>query len=448
MVRLLSSLAKKIGIDGSIFFTILARSLQALGSVFTIFLISGNLSKVEQGYYYTFGSILAIQIFFELGLNGIIAQFVAHEAAHLNITEDLDVTGEAANISRLSSLLRFCLKWFGVLSIVLFISLLIFGNIFFTRYGKGGNVSWQRPWFFLALGSSLMLFVDPVLGFLEGLGKVKDVARIRLGQQSIFLATMIIMLSSGGKLYSGGIALISAFLVIVTSIFLSPFRKILWNILKARGATVVNYGKEIFPYQWRIAVSWVSGYFIFQLFNPVLFATEGPLVAGQMGMTLAAFNGISSLSMSWISTKVPTFSKLIARRNFTDLDSLFNRTFKQAQLVNAVGVGLFILGLAFLRWKGVGIAERFLPIYVVGLLGLVTFINQMVFAWATYLRCHKKEPFLIQSMVTGGLCAISTLCLGKFFGLNGIVGGYAVIIIFISMTWAFTMFKTKRALWH
>ena len=37
------------------------------------------------------------------------------------------------------------------------------------------------------------------------------------------------------------------------------------------------------------------GYFIFQLFNPVLFATEGAVVAGQMGMTLAALNGIKHL---------------------------------------------------------------------------------------------------------------------------------------------------------
>ena len=56
--------------------------------------------------------------------------------------------------------------------------------------------------------------------------------------------------------------------------------------------------QEIFPFQWKIALSWISGYLIFQLFNPVLFATEGSKIAGQMGMTMVAISGISSISIS------------------------------------------------------------------------------------------------------------------------------------------------------
>ena len=90
----------------------------------------------------------------------------------------------------------------------------------------------------------------------------------------------------------------------------------------------VNYKIEIFPMQWKIAISWVGGYFIFQLFNPVLFATEGPIVAGQMGMTLSILNAVLALSYAWVSTKVPVFSGFIARREFFKLDKLFNSTFK------------------------------------------------------------------------------------------------------------------------
>src|ERR1035437_9872245 len=95
-------------------------------------------------------------------------------------------------------------------------------------------------------------------------------------------------------------------------IIASKYNKILINIWKTVIVEKVHYRAEIFPYQWKIALSWISGYFIFQLFNPVLFATEGAVVAGQMGMTLAALNGVQSLSMAWITTKVPLFSGLIA----------------------------------------------------------------------------------------------------------------------------------------
>ena len=448
VIRFLRSIAKGVGIDGSIIFTVLARSLQAGGGLVMILIISQHLSKIEQGYYYTFGSILAIQIFFELGLNGIISQYVAHEAAHVVLGPDHTISGSLENASRLSSLLRFCIKWFGALSLVLFVSLLISGYYFFTSYNRDSHVDWQRPWFLLALGSSLMLFIDPLLGFLEGLGKVKEVARLRLVQQTVMQGVMITLLICGGKLYSNGVALICAFFVLSVCLLFSTFGKILWNILNAKGEWVVNYAKEILPYQWRIALSWISGYFIFQLFNPILFATEGPIVAGRMGMTLAAFNGISSLSMSWISTKIPVFSRLIAKKNYVDLDQLFGKTFKQAQAVNAAGVIVFILILVFLRSRGFLIADRFLPLIAVLLLAIAAFTNQMIFSWATYLRCHKEEPFLLQSIVVGALCALSTICLGKIWGLMGIVGGYSFIVVFVSMVWGYTIFKAKRVQWH
>jgi len=82
---------QKIGIDKAIAYTVLSRGFQAMGSNVSMLLITRFLTQVEQGYYYTFGSILAMQIFFELGLNGIIVQYVAHEAAHV---KSFDVAGD------------------------------------------------------------------------------------------------------------------------------------------------------------------------------------------------------------------------------------------------------------------------------------------------------------------------------------------------------------------
>ena len=75
---------QKLGVDKAIFYTLVGRSLGIPVSVLTIFFIARYLSPEEQGYYYTFGSIVALQVFFELGLTGIITQFVAHEASHLS----------------------------------------------------------------------------------------------------------------------------------------------------------------------------------------------------------------------------------------------------------------------------------------------------------------------------------------------------------------------------
>src|SRR5208283_6098922 len=102
------------------------------------------------------------------------------------------------------------------------------------------------------------------------------------------------------------------------------YKLLLKNIWQQFGVERVSYKREIFPYQWKIAISWISGYFIFQLFNPILFATEGAVMAGKMGMTLVVLNGIFSLSFSWMSTKVPLYSNLIAQKKYRDLDHIFD----------------------------------------------------------------------------------------------------------------------------
>jgi hypothetical protein len=85
--------------------------------------------------------------------------------------------------------------------------------------------------------------------------------------------------------------------------------------------------------QWRIALSWVSGYFIFQLFTPVLFAYQGAVVAGQMGMSLSIATALNTLALAWINTKAPMFGLLIARGEFAALDRLFFRSLRQATIV-------------------------------------------------------------------------------------------------------------------
>ena len=109
MINLLKVTASKIGIDKSIAYSSGARVVQAFTGVGSVFFISTFLTGVEQGFYYTFGSILALQVFFELGLTGIMTQYVAHEASHLVLNKNGEYQGEERYKSRLASLVRFCI---------------------------------------------------------------------------------------------------------------------------------------------------------------------------------------------------------------------------------------------------------------------------------------------------------------------------------------------------
>jgi O-antigen/teichoic acid export membrane protein len=449
----MKKIISKIGIDKAILYTLLSRVVQAGGGVITLLVVARCLTKVEQGYYYTFGSILAIQVFFELGLSNIITQFVAHENVHLKWNTNISFVGSEESSSRLSSLLRFTIKWFSVIAILLFLGLLISGYVFFNKFGKENvDVNWYFPWIILSITTSLSLMVSPLLAFFEGLGKVKEVARIRLVQQIIQLFLVLLFFSLGFKLFSAPVAAILTFLVIPVWILFGSKIKLLKFVWNKLSLWEVNYRLEIFPYQWKIALSWISGYFIFQLFNPVLFATDGAVVAGQMGMTLTVLNSIFSLAFSWISTKIPVFSNLIARNEYEDLDNLFNKTLIQSTLLNILAVATFFSIIFIMRYfnikiNGKNFADRFLSFAPMIYMIIPTILNHIVGSWATYLRCHKKEPMLIQSLIIGVLCSLSTVLLGNLYGVIGITMGYMVITI-ISFIWTYFTFSAKKREWH
>src|SRR6201993_2196971 len=78
-------LRTRLGIDRAIGFTILARGWSSAAGLVTVALIARFLSPSEQGYYYTFGSLVALQIVFELGFSFVILQLAAHESSRLRI---------------------------------------------------------------------------------------------------------------------------------------------------------------------------------------------------------------------------------------------------------------------------------------------------------------------------------------------------------------------------
>jgi len=452
IVKIKQILSSKVGIDKTVGYTLSARVVQAVGGLFSLYLIALFLNKEEQGFYYTFGSILAIQVFFELGFNGIITQYAAHESAHISSYGMAKSESEHIAQSRLSSLLRFCIKWFSLLSVVLLFILLIVGYVFFGKFGHGVNVNWKLPWLFLVINTCFSFVLSPILSFLEGIGRIKDVAKLRLIQQTVNLIVLWTMLSLGGHLYSGPVAgLISLFIPLSILLF-SNFKNDLLKIWKLLDIWKLNYKTEIFPYQWKIALSWISGYFIFQLFNPVLFATEGAVVAGQMGMTLVVLNNIQSLSMSWMSTKLPVFSNLISLKQYKTLDTIFEKTLKQSVLINTLALFVICIVLFLIRYyhviiHGINIGERFLNYLPLLLMMSSVLLNQFVFSWATYLRCHKEEPYLLMSIVTGIACLLSTILFGKYFGVIGITLGYSSITLG-TFIWAYVLFLKKREQWH
>lgn len=446
-------IARKIGMDGAIAYSSAARLFQAFSGVVSIFFIAAFLSEDEQGYFYTFGSILAIQTFFELGFTDIITQYVAHEAAHLQLNDNLIYEGETKYKSRLTYLIHFCMKWYLVIAIAFFIMVNLIGFVFFNSYGTNNpSVDWKLPWLLLSFSTALKLLQSPFTAIFNGLGRVKEMMKITFYQQLILPLSQWIMFACGLKLYVVGISSMLGVIVWFIFVFNSNLKDLFLNLFREMVTERVSYFKEIFPYQWKIALSWISGYFIFQLFNPVLFATEGAEVAGKMGMTIAVLNAIQGLVLSWQTTKVPLYSSWIEMRKYDQLDSVFNKTTKQVLFICTLLLGILFVGIWLMRethfgFRGSELGSRFLDYLPMVILFLPYLVNQVVSSWATYLRCHKQEPYLITSVIGGILQCLSVFILGNIYGLYGMVIGYAVITLALCPV-NYLIFERKKTEWH
>lgn len=444
----LGSLFTRIGVDKSIAFSSGSKIISGLAGFISLLFISIYLTHEEQGFYFTFGSIIALQVFFELGLTNIITQFISHENAHIQWENNNILSGRYYNISRLGHLLKFVKKWYLIISLIYFIGISVGGIWFFLKYSPSSNYkTWLLPWILISSATAANLFITPFLAILDGVGKITITSKIKFYQQLIVAFVTWLSFILHGGLYVLGIAQWISVILIVILIL----RTNLWIILKEIDSIKITYKviylKEIFPYQWKIALSWVSGYFVFQLFNPILFATSGPIVAGQMGMSLTAINGIASFASSWIATKVPILSKLIALKEYNKLDILFNATMRQLSFVCGTMLFFLLIFIYLINYLEIPLSYRFLNDFPFTLLVIAVFVNQHGNGWATYLRCHKKEPLLLNTIVGALTCGISTIFLGKYYGVIGMVGGYCILRILLT-GWNFLVFKAKKREWH
>jgi O-antigen/teichoic acid export membrane protein len=438
---------KVLGIDRAIGFTVLARFWSSAAGLVTVALIARFLTPAEQGYYYTFGSLVALQVVFELGFSFVILQLASHERAKLSISGDYEISGDSIAHARLASVIQKSVRWYSVAAVFMAGTLLPVGFYFFSTHQRGGqSVSWQFPWCFAALMAALNFQIDPFLSFLEGCGYVPEVARLRLMQSVTGIALAWTALISHHGLFAPSMMLFG--MASASLVWLAGKRKLLVGLLKHHvGMNRIRWSQEVWPFQWRIAISWLSGYFLFWIFNPVLFAFRGPVEAGKMGMSLSLANAIQAIAVSWVSTKSAPFGTLIARKQYHQLDQTFFQALGQSFAVSLLGALAAWLGCVYLNWQHFRFAQRLLDPFSLGMLLLYMVLNVIVFAEAYYLRAHKQEVLFVNSVVGAVAVTVCTFIFARRYGAEGIVISTCLLNCG-GLVWATYKFRKYRKLWH
>ena len=435
------------GIDFDIFHTLLFRGWTVLAGGLSVVLIPFFLTPTQQGFYYTFASFLAIQVFFELGLNQVIIQLVSHDAAHLTIQDDGKVSGDAARIHRLYGLVRLLRRWYALAAFLFVVMAGGAGWVFFVT--KGGDLpraQWSATWVVLVLFTSINLFLSPHLTVIEGTGQVGAVARLRLIQSMLGYCSMWVLLLLGTGLWAAvAMPTVSA---IATSLWLRRRGGMFQQHATRTSLDLepISWRRDVFPLQWRIAISWACGYVIFSLFTPIVFASHGSVEAGRLGMAMTVFSAITSLGLSWINAKTPNFTMHISRGEFAALSHLFRAVSLRSVIATGLPSFLIVALVSLGTHYDFGLVKRIAPADTLFWIACAATVNTAVYAGASYMRAHREEPMLPVSVVSALLTfAVVTLLRHD---VTSMMLGSAAISVCISLPWTFLLYRRYRARHH
>jgi O-antigen/teichoic acid export membrane protein len=440
-------LLRRAQVNRAVAYGIVANGWRFIAGPVSMILIGTRFTPEVQGYYYTFSSLLALQIFVELGLGMVIVQFASHEWSKLGLDSQGRIVGEASALSRLVSLGHLAFRWYSVAGGIVAGGLGLGGYIFFSQSPTPVGVDWVAPWFALCLLTGMTLWLVSVWSLLEGCNQVSRVYAFRMIQGVLTSLASWAAILLGAKLWTAVVT--TAVGIIWAAVFLARhYRHFFAPFLSALSGARLSWRLDILPMQWRLAVSFVFGYFSTWVFTPMLFHYHGAVVAGQFGMTWGLVGSVIGVASIWSAPRAPQFGILIARKEYAQLDRLLFRVAAASTSVLvlsgvAVWLAIYMVPAFSLRF-----AARLMPPLPTGILVLGVIMANFGHPFSVYLRAHRREPYMWLSIVLGILTLFLTWLLGIRFGAAGAAAAYAGVALFVAFPWSMVIWYRCRAAWH
>jgi hypothetical protein len=425
-------------------YSIANRGWSLASGLVIVVLIAYYTSRREQGYFYTYRSLLALQVIFELGLTTAISIFLSHEFAGLRWGADGEVEGPDPARTRCLEMFAQFTRWFQWAAIA-FAVLVTPAGILFVGYSRTPT-AWIWPWILGVIAAAGFLYLTPYASMVLAGGQVRDIYRVWLLGAVLGSCLAWVSLAAGFGLYAIGLQNVGNIAALLLFLVRHKPKLFAYAIQRRSGPGFFSWRLEMWPMQWRMSISWVAGYSSFYLFTPVIYHYHGAAAAGQIGMTITLAYAIFFASLSFINVKVPRMSALVASRQWKSLDREF-------VVATAVAVGFATAGAlaAYVALRIVqGIGLRIGLRLVAADLALLLFLNAaamvLINGLSTYLRMHKREP-VTQCLVLGVLQGTAAVVLGGRYGSCGEIAGFFLITNAVGVPmFAWSWFRKRRAL--
>lgn len=454
----------RLEVDQATFYAIASRGWQFIAGPVSILVITAFFSPQQQGYFYTFASLMGMQTLVELGLHGVIITLASHEWSRLERRPDGTISGDPAALQRLASLHRHVIRWYAWVALAFFVLCGLGGSWFLDHPQATANAlteaqplpraEWLPAWFCLVGINAVLIWAWASTSLLEGCQQMAVVNRVRLFQFVCGSLAVWAGMAAGWGLW---VTVLSSAVRLVwdgwlIAIRYQPFWQSLAGSLAQSERSEISWKNEVWPLQWKVAVTGVAGYVAYSLFTPVMYQSHGAVVAGQMGMTWTILTALESAAYAWVHARTPLFGILIARRDWRELDRVYQRLFWISWTVYLMGILGVIGAVAALNGAPFPLAQklahRLLPVTPTAILAAAFLLIHAPRCQTLYLRAHKRDPLLVAGVVVQGLIGILVVILGHRFGPTGAAVGLLSVVMFLYVPWWTWIWSTSRRAWH
>ena len=392
--------------ENSVFFY---RLLAALKGPLIMYLIVKYLTDIQQGEWFLFTSLGAITTLIDLGFGTMISNFIANACGSDSKRELFFLVGYTQRIyfilMLIGGLLMTAIGYFSITSNLLFLYILYI------------------------LANTLLLFASSKIVVLMGLNKVGEVHRAMSAGLVCSIVAIFILISLGFALLSLVVSIYVQAIVVILS--LRKQYKFKYDIhfselndeFKFYKSTLLNvYGKY--------ALSWLSGFLIFNAYVPVISAKSGIVEAGKIGLILAMFAASMNLALTWSHSISPKLANLMAQEEYRKALKLWRNALIKGYVFFTflifVIFGFYVFEIPFFQIRPK------LPEFEVALcLSIIFLVRILGSLSATWIRAQRKEDHTLINVISG-ILIFSILYFLKFSSIVTpfvLISAYSLLIL-------------------
>lgn len=434
-------LARRLEFDRAVLYALAARVWQTLAGPITVLLIATHFSPELQGYYYAFGSLLAVQSLFELNLSVVLLNAAGHEWPQLRLDDRGRIRGDAQAIDRLAGLDRFGTRWYGVASLLCLVGIGIVGHALFRDLPWTGHAAWAAS----VTAASTMLVLLPRLAILQGCHQMIAVNRNIATQAVCGTLAVWCFVVAGLGLWAVAAAWLSKLVWDAWLIFgryAAFFRS-----LPRQTAPRVQWRSEIWPLQWRLALQAIAAAAATSSFVLALFHFDLKDAAGRMGMTLSVLNMLLWGGLAWVQTRIPVLAGLSKLNNRNGYDRLFRKITIMTVVAVTLGAIAFWSVVTAMRTMNLSLADRFIGTTAFALLAAAIVTQHLLNCLTIYSRTRQREPFLVPNVLLNLAIAGGCWLVAPLHGELGVAAVYAVLAVGTGIPVWLIVWRRDRKTW-